>query len=122
VGLPLQPAATQAGAHATCSPEDLAMPDKEIQQLTEKLEKLAENLRKRTREFHDTGSFSEVSKNFVRDVEKRNDALRARIARAAQNKDSWGFVKAELWRDYEAAFNEFSTLNAGVNAESLKRA
>jgi hypothetical protein len=98
------------------------MPDREIQQLTEKLEKLAENLRKRTREFHETGSFSEVRRNFVKDVEKRNDALRAKIAHAAQNKDSWGFVKAELWRDYEAMFNEFATLNAGVDAESLKRA
>lgn len=98
------------------------MPDKEMQQLNEKLEKLSENLRKRTREFQETGRFSNLHHDFLRDIETKNDALRARISQAAQKKDSWGFVKAELWRDYEAMVNEFSTLNAGVESETIKKA
>ncbi|MCI4679756.1 hypothetical protein K9U39_19255 [Rhodoblastus acidophilus] len=101
--------------------EALAMPDKEIQQLNEKLEKLTEALRKRTREFQETGSFSDLRRKFANDIEKKNDALRAKISKAAQNKDSWGFVKAELWRDYEAMMNEMSTINASVDSDALKK-
>ncbi len=84
------------------------MPETEIQQLNEKLEKLAEDLRKRTREFHETGGFTEVRSKFLRQIEKENDALRARIDQAAKSKDCWGYVKASLWRDYEAAAHDFS--------------
>ncbi|HUO54541.1 MAG TPA: hypothetical protein VMU18_07365 [Rhodoblastus sp.] len=98
------------------------MPDKEIQQLNQKLEEFSAQLSKRTREFKETGSFANVRGNFMSDVEKKNDALRAKISQAARNKDSWGFVKAELWRDYEAMVNEFSTLNAQVDASTIKKA
>lgn len=102
--------------------EDFVMPDKEQKQLAEKLEKFAEELRKRTREFHETGRFSDRHHNFVREIEKTNDALRTKISEAAQGRHSWEFVKAELWRDFEAAMNEFRTLGEGVDAEEIKKA
>jgi DNA repair exonuclease SbcCD ATPase subunit len=98
------------------------MPDKEIQQLNEKLEQLAEDLRKRTREFHETGSFAAIRDKFLREIEKENDALRARIDRAAKNRDSWGYVKASLRRDYEAAAHDFSEFVTLVVAEPRKKA
>jgi chromosome segregation ATPase len=101
--------------------EDVAMPDREIEQLNEKLEKLAEDLRKRTREFHETGGFTEVRSKFLRQIEKENDALRARIDQAAKNKDSWGYVKASLWRDYEAAAHDFSEFVALVVSQPMKK-
>lgn len=97
------------------------MPDKEHQDLAERLEKLSEVLRKRTHEFHETGRFSDLQRNFLSDIEKKNDALRAKITQAARKKDSWAFTKAELWRDYEAVFNEFATLNEGVGADAIKK-
>ncbi len=98
------------------------MPDKGIQQLHEKLEQLTEDLRKRTREFHETGSFTAIRDKFLREIEKENDALRARIAQAAKNKDGWAYVKASLWRDYEAAAHDFSEFITLVVAESRKKA
>ena len=97
------------------------MPDREIQQLNEKLEKLAEDLRKRTREFHETGSFTAIRDTFLREIEKENDALRARIDHAAKNGDGWAYVKASLWRDYEAAAHDFSEFVTLVVAEPVKK-
>lgn len=101
--------------------QDFVIPDKEQQQLNEKLEEFAKLLRKRTTEFHEKGHFSDRHGSFMREIEKKNDALRAKISEAAQARNSWSFVKAELLRDYEAAFNEFMTLGDGVDAEELKR-
>lgn len=97
------------------------MPDREIQQLAEELEKLAEDLRKRTREFHETGTFTEVRSRFLREIERENDALRARIERAAKDRDNWGYVKASLWRDYEAAAHDFSEFVTLVAAGPTKK-
>lgn len=103
------------------------MPDKEQQgleqqDLAEKLEKFSEVLRKRTREFHETGRFSNLQRNFLNNIEKTNESLRAKITQAAREKDSWAFTRAELRRDYEAMINEFVTLNDGVDADALKKA
>jgi len=97
------------------------MPDRGIRQLNQKLEKLSEDLRKRTREFHETGGFMEVRRKFLRQIEKENDALRARIVQAAKNKDSWGYVKASLWRDYETAAHDLAEFIALVTAEPRKK-
>jgi hypothetical protein len=100
---------------------DFVIPDKEQQQLQEKLEKLSEVLRKRTREFHETGQFSHLHGQFLSEIEKKNAALRSKIGEAVQSKKSWQFVKAELLRDYEAAINEFMTLGHGAEADAIKK-
>ncbi|MDI9849117.1 hypothetical protein QM467_13735 [Rhodoblastus sp. 17X3] len=100
----------------------MTVSDREEQQLSEKLEELAETLRKRRREFEETGRFSNLQHNFVRGIEKSNDALRAKVAQAARSKGVWALVKAEFWADYEAMVNEFVTLGDSADAEARKKA
>ncbi len=97
------------------------MSDKEMKQLIEKLEKLSGDLGKRTRQFHETGGFTDIRRSFVNEIEKKNDALRARIDKTVKDKDSWGFFKASLWRDFEAAAEDFAELVALPDTEPKKK-
>ncbi len=97
------------------------MPDKEMKQLIEKLEKLSGDLGKRTRQFHETGGFTDIRRSFVNEIEKKNDALRARIDQTVKDKDSWGFFRASLWRDFEAAAEDFAELVALPDTEPKKK-
>jgi siroheme synthase (precorrin-2 oxidase/ferrochelatase) len=72
------------------------MPAMEQQELNEKLEKFSETLRKRMKEFKETGRFSDLQRPFLADIEQKNAALRARVSDAAQSRKSWTFAKAEL--------------------------
>lgn len=98
------------------------MSDREQQQLAEQLEKLAETLKKRRREFKETGRFSNLQSQFAKRIEKSNDALRVQVVQAARSRGVWALAKAELWRDYEAMINEFVTLDDVVDAETRKKA
>jgi hypothetical protein len=98
------------------------MPEMEQQELNKKLEQFSEMLRKRIKEFHDTGRFADLQRPFLADIEQKNDALRAKVSSAVQSRNSWTFAKAELWRDYEAMINEFVTLEDSAGADARKKA
>jgi hypothetical protein len=93
----------------------------EMDELKQKLDKLGERLRKRTREFQDTGRFSNLHRGFLDEIEKGNDALRAKVESAGRSKDGWEFTKAELWRDYATLVNNVLELDERLDAQTMRK-
>ncbi len=93
----------------------------EKEELKQKLDQLGERLKKRTREFQETGRFSNLHRDFLEEIQKGSDDLRGKVEAAGRSNDAWAYTKAELWRDYGALVSNILELDERIDAEHKRK-
>jgi hypothetical protein len=98
------------------------MSNLEVEELRESLDKLSGKLRSSAEEFRTQGLFPDIHQAFRDQLRLRNDELRKKVIEAARKGTTLEFIKAELWRDYNAFINEALLFEERLDTETKRNA
>lgn len=93
---------------------------KDVQAFRRKLDAFSRKLERRTREFNDTGTFSDVQRAYWDHVISRHGRLHHRVAATAAHPRAWQRARDELGREYDAVLNEFARFMERLDADQMK--
>jgi len=86
-----------------------------------KLDDLSRRLDARTREFAQTGEFSDVHEALISQIRQRHDKLRTKVDAAAREGTSWDLVRAEFTRDHSSIFDDLLQLEERLDVDAMKK-
>ena len=95
--------------------------DEELSTLQRKLDDLSHRLDARTREFSQSGEFSNVHEKLLGQIRQRHDGLKMRVDAAIRDGTKWDLVKAEFARDNSSIFDDLLQLDELLDAETMKK-
>ena len=92
----------------------------ESTELQQRIDALADQLRRRTKELQTKGQFSDNDKVLSGQVRQRSAQLDKKVADAARRGAAWEFIKAELLRDYYALVDEILLFEWRLDSEARR--
>jgi tetrahydromethanopterin S-methyltransferase subunit G len=97
------------------------MTSEDLTAFRRKLDDLSQRLDARTREFAQSGEFSNVHEALMREIRQRQDELRTKVDAAAREGTWWDLVRAEFTRDHSSIFDDLLQLEERLDADALKK-
>ena len=101
--------------------ETIMMTSEDLAALRRKLDDLSRRLDARTREFAQTGEFSDVHEALISQIRQRHDELRTKVDAAAREGTSWDLVRAEFTRDHSSIFDDLLQLEERLDVDAVKK-
>jgi len=86
-----------------------------------KLDDLSHRIEARTREFEQSGEFSDIHERLINEIRQRQDKLRMKVDAAAREGASWDLVRAEFNRDHNSIFDDLLQIEERLDADAMKK-
>lgn len=126
-GIPSRPTAP-----ANCPDDPLnesVLPESRIEPMSEpehdrmqaRLDAFGRLLDARTREFKETGEFSDQRQLLISQIRGSHDRMQARLASAKASGSSWDLIRVEFERDLGSIYDDLLLLNNRLDAEQMKQ-
>ena len=86
-----------------------------------KLNEFSDRLRRRAQEFRSKGEFSDTHETLLDEIQKRNDALTAKVSEAERSGTAWDLIKAEMARDLSSLYDDMLEIEERLDTSSAKK-
>ena len=95
--------------------------DEDLAAFRAKLDDLSHRIETRTREFEQSGEFSDIHEALINQICQRHDKLRMKVDAAARNGTRWDLVRAEFARDKSSIVDDLLQFDQLLDAEAMKK-
>ncbi len=97
------------------------MNSKERDGLIHKLDDLDRRIEAKALEFKNRGQFSDQHESFLRQLKKRQAAIRHEIDAKLEGGMSWNLIKTEFERDFDGLYGELLRWEERLDADTLAK-